>query len=240
MSKPSIIPYEEEKQQELRQYLVNWLVCDSRPLNIVQSDFFHQFINKLDLRFKIPDVKMVKQLIHKAYNYTVPLLKEDLKNNAIKVSLTMDLWTAYNRKGYIGLTCSYIDKNFKFNEVALSVQYIAYPHTATRICETVNSIIDYWGLNGKVQSITTDNGTNVKKAVLDMANIDWQGCSSHTLQLVVVKSMKPCKNLIVRAKRLIEFFLRPKHSEQLEEVQKLYPNKSNVVWYFFFFFFFIK
>jgi hypothetical protein len=48
MSKPSIIPYEEEKQQELRQYLVNWLVCDSRPLNIVQSDFFHQFINKLD------------------------------------------------------------------------------------------------------------------------------------------------------------------------------------------------
>jgi hypothetical protein len=205
------------------------LVCDSRPLNIVQSDFFHQFINKLDPRFNIPDVKLVKQIIHKAYNYTVPLLKEDLKNNAIKVSLTMDLWTSHNRKGYIGITCFYIDKNFKLNEVTLTVQYIAYPHSALRIRETVNAIIDYWELNGKVHSITTDNGANVKKAVLDMTNVNWQGCSSHTLQLVVVKSMKPCKNLIARAKRLIEFFLRPKHSEQLEEVQKLYPNKSNVV-----------
>jgi hypothetical protein len=156
-------------------------------------------------------------------------LKEDLKDNAIKVSLTMDLWTSRNRKGYIGITCSYIDKNFKLNEITLSVQYIAYPHTATHICETVNAIIEYWGLNGKVHSITTDNASNMKKAVSDMANVDWQGCSSHTLQLVVGKSMKSCETLIARAKRLIEFFLRPKHSEQLEEVQKLYPNKSNVV-----------
>jgi hypothetical protein len=166
------------------------LVGDSRPLNVVQNEFFHRFINELDPRFKIPDVKLVKQIIHKAYNYTVPLLREDLKNDAIKVSLTMDLWTSQSRKGYIGITCSYISKNFKFDEVTLSVQYIAYPYTATRIRETVNAIIDYWELNGKVQSITTDNGANVKKAVLDMANIDWHGCSSHTLQLVVVKSMK--------------------------------------------------
>ena len=62
-----------------------------------------------------------------------------------------------------------------------------------------------------------------------MTGINWQGCSSHTLQLVINKSMKPCKILIARAKRLIDFFLRPKQSERLEEVQKLYPNKSNVV-----------
>ncbi|GES97438.1 zinc finger BED domain-containing protein 1-like [Rhizophagus clarus] len=227
-SKPSVIPHEEKKQQELRQHLVNWLVCDSRPLSIVQNEFFHRFVDELDPRFNIPDVKLIKQIIHKAYNYAVPLLKEDLKNNAIKVSLTMDLWTSHNRKGYIGITCSYIDENFKLNEITLSIQYIAYPHTATHIRETVNSIIDYWELNEKVQSIVTDNAANIKKAVSGMANIDWQGCSSHTLQLVVGKSMKPCRALIARAKRLIQFFLQPKHSEQLEEVQKLYPNKSSV------------
>jgi hypothetical protein len=69
----------------------------------------------------------------------------------------------------------------------------------------------------------------MKKAILNMEDIEWQGCSSHTLQLVVGKSMKPCKILIMRVKRLINFFLRPKQSEKLEEVQKLYPNKSNVV-----------
>ena len=62
-----------------------------------------------------------------------------------------------------------------------------------------------------------------------MTGINWLGCSFHTLQLVVGKSMKSCKNLILRAKRLINFFLRPKQSEQLEEIQKLYPNKSNMI-----------
>jgi hypothetical protein len=222
-------PYEEKRQQEIRQVLVNWLICDSRPLNIVQSEYFHQFINELDSRFNIPDIKLIKQIIHKAYNHTVPLLKEHLKNHAVKVSLTMDLWTARNRKGYIGITCSYVDKNFKLNEVTLSVQYVPYPHTAAHICETVEAIIEYWGLHGKVHSITTDNASNMKKAVANMKDINWQGCSSHTLQLVIGKAMKPCEILVARAKRLINFFLRPKQSERLEEVQKLHPNKANVV-----------
>jgi len=229
MPKSLVKPYEEKRQEELRQFLVNWLICDSRPLNIVQSEYFHQFINELDPQFNIPNVKLVKQIIHKAYNYTVPLLRKNLKDNAVKVSLTMDLWTAYNRKGYIGITCSYIDKNFKLNEVTLSVQHIPYPHTAAHICEIVNAIIEYWGLCGKIHSITTDNAANIKKAISNMTGINWQGCSSHTLQLVINKSMKPCKILIARAKRLIDFFLRPKQSERLEEVQKLYPNKSNVL-----------
>ncbi len=209
--------------------MVNWLVCNSRPLSIVENDHFRQFINELDPRFKIPSVKLIKQIIYKAYNYTVPLLKEILKNNAVKVSFTMDLWTAYDRKGYIGVTCSYIDIDFNLNEVTLSIQYITYPHTAANICKAVNAIIEYWELNNKVHSITTDNASSMKKAVSDMKGVNWQGCSSHTLQLVVGKSMGPCEILIARAKRLIEFFLRPKQSEKLEEVQKLYPNKSNVV-----------
>jgi len=131
------------------------------------------------------------------------------------------------------VTCSYINEEFELNELTLSIQYIPYPHTSKNISESVNSIIEEWELNEKVYSITTDNAANVKKAISDMMGINWLGCSSHTLQLVVGKSMKSCKNLILRVKRLINFFLRPKHSEQLEEIQKLYPNKSNVVCYIF-------
>lgn len=213
----------------MRQSLVNWLICDSRPFVIVQNEYFHQFINELDPRFNIPDTKLVKQIIYKAYKFSFSNLKENLKNNSIKVSLTLDLWTSLNRKGYIGVTCSYINENFELNELTLSIQYIPYPHTSKNISETINSIIEKWELHEKVYSITTDNGANVKKAISDMIGINWLGCSSHTLQLVVGKSMKPCKILILRAKRLINFFLRPKQSEQLEEIQKLYPNKSNVV-----------
>ena len=51
-------------------------------------------------------------------------------------------------------------------------------------------------------------------------NIIWQPCTAHTLQLIVGKGLNSVKLLVLRAKRLIDFFLRPKQSEKLEEIQK--------------------
>ncbi len=62
--------------------------------------------------------------------------------------------------------------------------------------------------------IITDNSSNMKKAVKDMglisSNIRWQLCTAHTLQLVVRKDLNLVKLLVLRVKRLIDFFLRPK------------------------------
>jgi hypothetical protein len=213
---------------------VDWIVHDSRPLTIVQSAYFKRLINELDPAFKIPDVKLVKQMIHRAYNHSVPLLKEHFQQHALKVSLTTDMWTSRSRKGYIGVTCSFVDKNWKLVEVTLTVQYVPYPHTANHIRETLENIINYWDLNGKIHIITTDNASTMKKAITDMNGVIWQNCSSHTLQLIIGKALKPCENLVARAKRLIDFFLRPKQSERLAEVQKNYPNKASVVIFFHF------
>ena len=51
----------------------------------------------------------------------------------------------------------------------------------------------------------------------------------HTLQLIIGKGLVPVKSLIIRVKRLIDFFMRPKQSERLEDIQKKYPvaNKNN-------------
>ena len=51
-------------------------------------------------------------------------------------------------------------------------------------------------------------------------NIKWQPCAAHTLQLVVGKGLNSIKLLGLRAKRLIDFFLRPKQSQRLETIQK--------------------
>ena len=48
-----ITPHEESRQEELRRFLVNWLICDSRPFSIVQSEYFCKFINELDPQFNI-------------------------------------------------------------------------------------------------------------------------------------------------------------------------------------------
>jgi len=58
--------------------------------------------------------------------------------------------------------------------------------------------------------ITTENGANMKKAIKNMnivsKNIKWQPCTAHTLQLVIGKGLNVVKLLVLRTKRLIDFF----------------------------------
>src|SRR5205807_6697052 len=66
----------------------------------------------------------------------------------------------------------------------------------------------------------------MKKCVRDM-EINQLGCSAHTLQLVIGKGMKPAEILIARVKQLIDFFMRLKQSERLEDAQKNFPELSD-------------
>jgi len=161
------------------------------------------------------------------------LIQKFVENNAISVSLTTDMWTGKNRQGFLGVTCSFLDKNFTIHEVILTIEHIRYPHTAQNISDTLFAILDEWGLRLKTNVIVTDNGANMKRAVKEMnevnSNIKWQPCVAHTLQLVVGKGLNSVKILVLRAKRLIDFFLRPKQSQRLEEIQKKSQNKVEVV-----------
>lgn len=172
----------------------------------------------------MPDEKGIKKVIYKAYNFTLPTMIEKIKVDAKSVSITTDMWTARSGQGYIGVTCSYIDAKFNLNEITLTVNYVRYPHTAQHIAESLEETFNEWNLREKVFTITTDNASNMKKAIADMNNIRWQGCSAHTLQLIIGKALVPVKTLIVRVKRLIEFLMRPKQSERLEDIQKKYPD----------------
>jgi hypothetical protein len=233
MNRMVIKPHDNNKQLKLQQLLMEWIIFNNQSLNILKSDSFKTFINSLDPAFSIPDVKFLKQLIHKSYNHTLPLIIKHIEENALSVSLTTDMWTGRNRLGFLGVTCSYIDENFKIHEQVLAVDYIRYPHTANHISDTLLTILDEWGIRDLTHIITTDNGSNIKKAIKDMEliapNIFWQPCSAHTLQLVIGKGLSVIKPLVKRAKRLIDFFLRPKQSERLINIQMQMNRHSDVV-----------
>lgn len=212
---------------------MDWIIFDAQPLNIVNSESFRKFMKNLDPAFIVPDTKLIKQIIHKSYNNTFPLIQEFLNDNAISVSLTTDMWTGRNRQGFLGVTCSFLNRDFILYEFTLTVEHIRYPHTASNISNALFTILNEWNLKEKTHVIVTDNGANIKKAIKDMGlispNIKWQPCTAHTLQLIVGKGLNVIKLLVLRVKRLIDFFLRPKQSERLEEVQKKSNIQSDVV-----------
>ena len=188
---------------------------------------FRVLLNELDSAFIIPSQETIRGMIHEAFNYTLPQLKNLIKNEATSVSLSLDLWTSRSRQGYLGVTYSFVDSKWKLREFTLTIEYVRYPHTAMHIRETLESILNDWKIRNKIYIITTDNGSNVKKAISDMEGVEWLGCAAHTLHLIVGKGLMPAQVLVMRAKRLIDFFMRPKQSERLEEIQKNFPNINN-------------
>ena len=196
---------------------------DSQPINVIQSKAFRRFVYELDPAFTMPCSETVKKIIYEAYNYSFPQLKEMLLTQATFVSLTMDLWTARNRQGYLGITCSYLNQSFKLCEFTLDIAYVRYPHNALHIKDTLENVLNEWNIREKVFIITTDNAANMKKCVEDIEGVNRIGCTAHTLQLIIGKGLKPAEILIARVKQLIDFFMRPKQSERLEDAQKNFP-----------------
>jgi hypothetical protein len=187
--------------------------------------FFRRLILELDPAFTMPDSKGIKAVIHIAYNFTFKALV-DLLQPITSVSLTLDLWTARSHHGFLGITCSYLDEKYELHEIALTLSYLRYPHTADNIQDAIEEVLNNWNLRSKVHSITTDNGSNVKKCIKNMEKIEWHPCASHTLQLVIGKGLMPIKKLILRVKRLINFFSKPKQAERLEDVQRNLPENE--------------
>ena len=86
-----VTPHKESRQIELRNLLISWIIFDTQPLNITQSESFRKFIKELDPAFDIPSVKLIKQTIQSAYNHTLPLIQKFIEDNAISVNLTTDM-----------------------------------------------------------------------------------------------------------------------------------------------------
>lgn len=152
---------------------------------------------------------------------------EQIGKEAKSVALTADLWTGRNHKGFLGITCSYLDADFILKEVILAIEYVRYPHTAEHIAECFENILKQWNIRHITTTITTDNGSNMKNSVELLNGISWIGCFAHTLQLVVGKGLYVAKTLILRVERLIDFFMTPKQSKRLEKIQKEHPSLAN-------------
>jgi len=211
------------------QKFISMLVKDQLPINIREEAGFIEFLAEFDPSYHLPCERQCRKLLTDAFLSSKENLKEILSNNIITCSLTCDLWTGRNRMEYLGVTCSFIDNDFQLVELVLTIMYMPYPHTGEAIAEILNYIIDDWKLTNKVFTITTDNGSNMIKAMKFMPNIVRIPCTAHTLQCAIGKGLVDAEPLIARAKRLMLFFTTPKQTERLLDAQKNLHRFENMV-----------
>jgi hypothetical protein len=178
-----------------------------------------EHMNIIDPQFTVPGEKKIRMMIAYSYGYNRDKLKLLLKS-AQSIALTTDLWSSRSKHGYLGLTATWINKDFEIMDVLLEISYFPTPHTAKAITEAIKKAIHKWEIERQVVSITTDNGANVVAAIRGLLPIKRLSCAAHTLQLAISKGLKVVEDLILRVKNLINFFSTQKQIERLIKVQK--------------------
>lgn len=207
-----------QKEKELS--LLRWILLTTQPLSTVTQKAYIDHMSFMDPQFIVPGEKKLRIMIARSYGYNRDKLKLLLKT-AQSISLTTDLWSSRAKHGYLGLTATWINKNFEIVDVLLEISYFPSPHSARAISEAIKKAMQNWEIENQVVSITTDNGANVVAAIRDyLTPIKRLSCAAHTLQLAISKGLKVVEDLVLRVKQLINFFSTQKQIERLIKVQK--------------------
>jgi len=98
----------------------------------LQSIQVKRLINELDPAFKVSNVKLVKQIIHQAYNTRFHFWKNHFAH--FKGILGYGFVDIKKLKRISWITCPFVNKNWKYSEVTtLAVQCTPYPYMADHI-----------------------------------------------------------------------------------------------------------
>ena len=108
------------------------------------------------------------------------------------VSLTTDMWTSRAGDGYMSLTCHFVSSEFEMHHCNLFTHHLPRVHDHVNIAEALRVSTTEWriDLQDQVMAFTTDNGSNIVKAISDDLQKLHIPCVGHTLNLAVQAALK--------------------------------------------------
>jgi len=195
------------RKQALDDALVEMVVKDLQPFSVVEDEGFRAFVGKLDPAYTLPTRRALKIMVCDKYHTTKEKVKAELRDAAVCVSLTSDMWTSNNMDSYLGVTCHFT-KEDQICSRLLGVAKFTGTHTAEHIKDAKDLLIADWGLQGIVRCLVTDNAANMLLCA-SLMKISHVSCFAHTLNLVVKKALDDTADLAAirsKARRIVTLF----------------------------------
>lgn len=213
-------PISSRKKQELDKHLVETIVKDLLPFQIVESVTFKRFIYKLCPEYQMPSRKTVSTvLVPQLYNMERERVRKIIEATSA-VCLTTDGWTSMCTENYISVTSHFFDINNELKMFLLDCYKYDDSHTSNNLASELKRIAEEWNIQDKVVAIASDNAANIVAAI---KQTEWKHipCFAHTLNLIVQDSLKEISDIKCKIKSIVEFFKRSvKASESLKRKQE--------------------
>ncbi|KAJ4943422.1 hypothetical protein JOQ06_005923, partial [Pogonophryne albipinna] len=159
------------------------------PVSVVEKPGFQKLVKTLDPKYKLPGRKYFAEKALPALYVEVREKVTNQLTNVTHFSTTTDLWSSRTCEPYLSLTVHYVD-NWELKSACLQTSFFPEDHTGEIIAQGLQEALLSWNLpEARQVCITTDNGSNIVKAV---SLNKWKRlqCFGHRLHLAIERSMK--------------------------------------------------
>ncbi|XP_019748743.1 zinc finger BED domain-containing protein 1-like [Hippocampus comes] len=195
------------RKQALDEALVNLVVKDWQPFSIVDDCGFKALVASLDPTYALPSRRALKKMVAEKSEEEKSKAKAAV-GGAEAVSLTAETWSSIQTDARVAVTCHFLDDSMKVATALLGVLPLPEAHTSSHISERLTSLVEEWGIEGKVTSVVTDAAPEMAASVRDL-NLRHVLCFARSLHLVVKKSLDATaglRELRGRARNLVALF----------------------------------
>ncbi|KAK9729678.1 hypothetical protein K7432_018654 [Basidiobolus ranarum] len=215
--------------KDWQEALLDWLISDLQPFQVVERPSFMNFIGKISQGCVLPDPNKLEQLAFHRFQKEKGLFKTKILEEASKVALSVDLWTSGDLRSYLALSIQYIDNEWDVKTYFLDVKDYDPSSDGNQIAAIVYNVLIDYNLAGKVIAITSDNAPNlmagmpILTSILQekMVELKFYSCSTKILNLVVQEGLKN-ESVVVSKVRTVITYIKNSHEiySQLMELQR--------------------
>ncbi|XP_044739986.1 E3 SUMO-protein ligase ZBED1-like [Chrysoperla carnea] len=220
-----------DKNKQITQTIAEMICRDSLPYSIVEGTGFRKFMKTVAPLYQVPCRKTITDLIDTKYEDKKTLIKQKLKS-VKNVCLTIDEWKDMQLRSFLGVTVHFIE-NFEMKSMSIACEPLHDNHTGEYLSEMILKVCEDWGLPiEKIVSVTTDNGSNIVKAIeITFGRAKHIRCLAHTLNLVVENSVNSTevKLFLDKVRKIVTWFhqsgVGAEELRQLQMQQKVAEGK---------------
>ena len=186
---PLITILSSEHKRDLHAAAVQCVIRDGLSFRSFRNAGMEEFLAVAVPGYRGPHRKTVRRMIGALYSaHTVEL--RNIFKSVTSLALTTDIWKSAQKIHYISLTAHVLNDGFECVPIVIGCRHLIGRHFASNLSRYIMYELNRVGIsNDQIMSITTDNGSDIKKATSSFDFGRRIACMAHNINLVVKKGL---------------------------------------------------